>query len=155
HIKPNVQWHDGVPLSADDLAFTVPVGQDKDLPALGNAAYAAVESVDVIDPRTVVVRWRRPFIQADSMFTTSLALPLPKHLLEQAYTDDKPNFTQAPYWSTGFAGTGPYRVREWARSSHMMLAANDNYAIGRPRIDEIEVRFIQDPNALIANILAG
>jgi len=154
-IKPNVQWHDGGPLTADDLAFTVMVGQDRDLPALGNAAYAGVESVQAMDPRTVVVHWRRPFIQADTMFTTSLALPLPKHLLEVAYVEDKASFTQAPYWSIGFAGTGPYKVREWTRSSHMVLAANDAYALGRPRIDEIEVRFLQDPNALIANILAG
>src|SRR5439155_14502769 len=47
------------------------------------------------------------------------------------------------------------KVRDWTRSSRMVLAANDGYVQGRPHIDEIEVRFIQDPNALIANVLAG
>jgi peptide/nickel transport system substrate-binding protein len=154
-IKPNVLWHDGTPLTADDLVFTVMVGRDRDLPALSNAAYGAVDRVEATDPRTVVVHWQRPFIQADTMFTHSLALPVSKHLLEVNYLEDKANFIQAPYWSIGFAGTGPFKVREWTRSSHMVLAANDAYVLGRPRVDEIEVRFIQDPNALIANILAG
>jgi len=154
-IRPGVQWHDGAALTGDDLVFTVMVGRDRDLPALGNAAYDAVERVEAIDSRTVTVHWRRPFVQADTMFTTSLALPLPRHLLERSYVEDKANFIQAPYWSQEFAGTGPYKMREWTRSSHMVLVANAAYVLGRPRVDEIEVKFIQDPNALIANILAG
>lgn len=154
-IKPNVQWHDGVPLTTDDLAFTVKVGQDRDLPVFSNAGYSAVESVEPVDSRTVLVRWRRPFTQADNMFTTSFALPIPQHLLERAYADDKANFIQAPYWSTDFAGTGPFKVRDWTRGSRMVLVANDAFALGRPKLDEIEVRFIPAPNTLIANILAG
>jgi peptide/nickel transport system substrate-binding protein len=46
-------------------------------------------------------------------------------------------------------------MREWAIGSHVVLGANDQYFQGRPRIDEIEVRFIRDVNVLIANILAG
>src|SRR6266542_1058905 len=52
-IKPNVLWHDGAPLTTDDLAFTVKVGQDRDLPVFSNAGYGAVESVEPIDARTV------------------------------------------------------------------------------------------------------
>jgi peptide/nickel transport system substrate-binding protein len=154
-IKPGVQWHDGTPLTTDDLIFTVKVGQDRELPVFNNAGYAAVESVEPIDPSTVTVRWKRPFTQADTMFTTSFALPIPRHLLDRAYNEDKANFIQAPYWSTDFAGTGPFKVRDWTRGSYMVLAANDGYVQGRSRIDEIEVRFIQNPNTLIANILAG
>ena len=154
-IRPNVAWHDGAALTTDDLAFTVRVGQDREIPALSNAGYNAIETVDAIDPRTVTVRWRQPFIQADTLFSTSFALPLPRHLLERAYVDDKATFTQAPYWSTEFAGTGPFKVRDWTRGSRITLAANEAYALGRPKLDEIEVRIIQDPNTLVANILAG
>ncbi len=89
------------------------------------------------------------------MFTTSFALPIAEHLLQRAYAEDKANFIQSPYWSTEFAGLGAFKVRDWTRGSRMVLAANDAYVGGRPKLDEIEVRFIQDPNTLIANILAG
>jgi peptide/nickel transport system substrate-binding protein len=37
----------------------------------------------------------------------------------------------------------------------MVLVANESYVLGRPKIDEIEVRFIPDPNTIVANLLAG
>lgn len=61
---------------------------------------------------------------------------------------------QLAYWGPEFVGAGPYRLREWAKSSHAIFVANGDYVLGRPRIDEIEVKFIPDPNPLEANILA-
>ena len=52
-------------------------------------------------------------------------------------------------------GLGPYRLKEWVRGSHLVFAAFDAYALGRPKIDEIEVRFIPDPNTMMANMLSG
>src|SRR5207302_10010821 len=58
-------------------------------------------------------------------------------------------------WTHDFVGLGPYKVHEWVAGSHLVLVANDQYPLGRPRIDEVEVKFIPDPNTLAANILAG
>lgn len=41
------------------------------------------------------------------------------------------------------------------RGSYLVVEANDRYVLGRPKIDEVEVRFILDTSALAANILAG
>jgi peptide/nickel transport system substrate-binding protein len=154
-LKNNVKWHDGTPVTADDLVFTVNVGRDRDLPALGNAGYNSLESVQATDSRTVVATWSRPFIQADGLFTYDFALPLPRHLLEKPYLEDKGSFLNVPYWTSEFVGNGAYRVRDWSEGSHMIMVANDQYVLGRPKIDDIEVRFIRDPQTLIANILAG
>jgi peptide/nickel transport system substrate-binding protein len=153
-IKPGAQWHDGTPLSPGDLAFTIQVGSDKDLPALGYAAYELIDGVDALDDRTIRVRWNRPFIQADLLFTYSLALPLSRHLLSRPYADDNASFLEVPYWTDEFVGTGPYRLRQWTKGSHLVLAANDRYVLGKPKIDEVEVRFIPEPNTIIANVLA-
>jgi peptide/nickel transport system substrate-binding protein len=153
-IRQDARWHDGTPLTADDLLFTVKVEQDEQLAVLTSTAYKFVQSVTASDARTVVVVWKQPYIQADTMFS-SLATPLPKHILEKPYTDDWANFAQHPYWTREWVGLGPYKLKEWVLNSHLVVTANDQYPLGKPRIDEIEVRFILDPQALIANVLAG
>jgi peptide/nickel transport system substrate-binding protein len=92
------------------------------------------------------------------MFSYDLALPLPKHLLERSFTGqraDRASFAQASYWTEEFVGTGPFRVKEWVRGSHIALSANPDYVLGRPKIDDIEVRFIPSAPVLAANLLAG
>src|SRR5581483_9292876 len=157
-LRPNVRWHDGAPFSADDLTFTLDVVRDPDLAVLRDRTYEAIEGLDVPDARTVVVRWSRPYIEADQLFSSvfsDLAVPMPRHLLERAFRDDPASFLDLPYWNAEFVGTGPFKVREWERGSYITLDANDDYTLGRPKLDEIEVRFITDDNTLIANILSG
>jgi len=154
-IRPNASWHDGVPLTAADLAFTLTVVQDRSLSAFRNQTYDLIEGIDVEDPRTAVVRWKRPFIDADTMFSAGLAIPLPKHLLEQAYSQDPATLLDLPYWNREFVGAGPFKIREWVDGSHIMLDANAAYALGRPKIDSVEIMFIPDNNTIVANLLAG
>lgn len=160
-LKPDARWQDGTPVTAFDLLFTVQVGQDKDLPLFRHQAFNSIDAVETPDARTVVVKWREPYIWADDLFTPSsvgrpaFATPLPKHLLEASFLSDKTRFMELTYWTEAFVGAGPYRVREWARGSHMVLQAFDGYALGRPKIDEVEVRFIPDANTMIANVLAN
>ena len=68
---------------------------------------------------------------------------------------DKANFTGLPFWTEEFVGAGAFRMHAWVRDSHAVLRAFDSYIFGRPKIDEIEVKFIPDNNALLANMLAG
>jgi ABC-type transport system substrate-binding protein len=155
-LKPTAQWHDGTPLTVDDLLFAASVERDHDLPIPPYAEYDLITGMRALDARTVVVEWRRPYIEADGMFSSRAAgLPLPRHLLEQAYSEDKVSFLGLPYWTSGYVGAGPFRMREWVEDSHAVFVANGDYILGRPRLDEVEVRFIPDPNALMTSLLAG
>jgi peptide/nickel transport system substrate-binding protein len=154
-IRDAAQWHDGTPFTADDLLFTLQVAQDRELPIFNNAAYDLIESIQAPDRRTATITWKQAFIEADTMFTTIRALPIPKHLLERAYREDKVIFTDHPYWSIDFVGTGPFKLKEWERSSHLIVEANDRYVLGRPKLDLVEVRFITDDNTLAASLMAG
>ena len=155
-IKPAARWHDGTPITSADFAFTALVDQDKEVEIPPYPEYEMIESITTPDPATLTVAWKRPYIEADGMFSYRAAgLPVPKHLLERAYADEKSGFTALPYWTEEFVGAGAFRVREWVRDSHTVLRAFDGYIFGRPKVDEIEVRFIPDNNALTANILAG
>ncbi len=155
-LKPGAPWHDGKPIVAADFAFTAIVEQDKELEIPAYPEYEMVESISTPDPATIVVTWKRPYIEADGVFSYRAAgLPIPKHLMEKPYLEDKAGFTAHVFWTDEFVAAGAFRIREWVRDSHTILRASETYIFGRPRIDEIEVRFIPDNNALTANILAG
>jgi peptide/nickel transport system substrate-binding protein len=113
--------------------------------------YDRIEAIEAPDDRSVVVKWKAPYIKAD----TGFGFPMARHRLEQAYLEEKAAFTQHPYFSREFVGVGAFKLREWVAGSHLVVEANDQFLLGRPRIDQIEVRFIPDQNTLIANILAG
>lgn len=151
-IRPSARWHDGASFTASDVLFTWAVGLDTEVPMRRHIAAGLVEEVEAPDAQTVVVRWASPYIEADGLFGSAF---FPRHLLERPYTEDKAGFLHLPYWTEGFVGTGPFKVRQFERGSHLVLEAFDGYVLGRPRLDEIEVRFIPDPNTVTANLLAG
>ncbi len=157
-IRPGVVWHDGTPLTADDLRFTLDVIQDPELPEFRAPSVTMIEQVEVVAPSTIKTTWSRPFIRADRLFSTGsdgLGRPVPRHLTAQAFAENKEAFRQLPYWSSEYVGLGPYRLKEWVIGSHMLLEANDRYVPGKPKIDLLEIRFILDANALTANVLSG
>jgi peptide/nickel transport system substrate-binding protein len=159
-LRDGTRWHDGAALTADDLRFTVTLGQDHDLAMQGDQAFGLIDSVTTPDPRTMTVHWKGPYIEADTLFSHGLfsfglAVPLPKHLLERAYADAKGSFFDQAYWTDEFVGAGPFKLRQFVRGSHLVLDANDAYILGRPRVDEIEVRFITALSSLVATVLAG
>jgi peptide/nickel transport system substrate-binding protein len=159
-IRAGAQWHDGVPVTTDDLLFAVQLGQDTEIPWFRHQGYALIDSVTAIDSRTIVVSWKSPYTDADAMFArppggVPLAFPLPRHVLESAYLKDKQTFHQSAYWSTEFVGAGPFKLAEWVLGEYILLKANNNYVFGRPKVDEIELRFIRDSQALASTILSG
>ncbi|HZT06186.1 MAG TPA: ABC transporter substrate-binding protein [Chloroflexota bacterium] len=164
-LKSGVAWHDGAAVTSDDLRFTLDVYRDPEIGAVAISALKLIDSVEVADAQTMVLTWSRPYIDADGLFGSAAAssgaarvppiFVLPQHILDDSFQNDKAGFFSLPYWRESFVGAGPYKIIEWAEGNHVMLAANDNYILGRPHIDRIEVRFFTDRGALKAGLLAG
>lgn len=155
-IRASASWQDGARFTSEDLLFTAQVEQDPDVPIRSrNRAYRFIDSLETPDPETLTIKWKSPYIWADTLFGSRSPWPWSKHRLGKIYTEDKARLTQAIHWTAEFVGTGPYKVQEWAQGRHVLLSAYDGYVLGRPKIDEIEVKFIPDANAFGANILAG
>jgi peptide/nickel transport system substrate-binding protein len=151
-IRDGVRWHDGAPFTSQDLLFSAQVIQDKEVAVFSDVRYGQIDRFEALDDHTFVVYWKQPHLEAVDIFTVA---PLPRHLLEQAYTANKASFVEQHYWSEEFIGTGPFKLAELSRGSHLVLKANEGYRLGRPHLDEIMVRFIPDGNAMMANILTG
>ncbi len=153
-LRSDVVWHDGTPFTANDVAFSLQVNKDTDVPNSNQDTVRLVEGWDVTDQNTIVVTWREAYPFADRMEHRDL-YPLPKHLLEQSYTQgSKEAFLAQPYFNADFVGLGPFRVGRWESGSHIDFAAFDRFFLGRPRLDTIRVQFIPDPNTMVANLNA-
>src|SRR5581483_2680159 len=154
-IKKSATWHDGQPVTSGDLVFATSVAQDKGLAMRADEAFGYVESVAAPDAQTFVATWKSTYADADKLFTplpdSQRNVPLPEHLLGSAYAGDKAAFTDSPYFGASYVGTGPFKLHEWVLGSHVLLDANDQYVLGRPRLDQIEVKFILDTNTMVAN----
>lgn len=68
-LKPGALWVDGTPVTAADLLSTAMVSQDRELPLFRHGAFDSVESVEPPDERSPLIRWRKPYIGADEMFS--------------------------------------------------------------------------------------
>jgi peptide/nickel transport system substrate-binding protein len=149
-ILPGARWHDGTPFTSEDLTFTI--GVSREVPEFRSRSFSFLDGVDALDPLTLVTHWNAPYIEADTLFQA--VMPIPRHLLESAYAERRDTFTDLPYWSSEFVGTGPFKLKELVRGGHILLEAYPDYALGRPRIDIVEVRFLAGAT-LAANLLAN
>jgi len=152
-LRPNLTWHDGQPLTADDFVFALqayttpgsvfdPVPQDR------------IEEVLAPDPSTVVIHWKALYPDAGSL-RSGMFEPLPRHILEQPLTQQTiVDFNTLSYWTSDFVGAGPFRLERWIPGAEMDSAAFEGHALGRPKIDRIIVKFVPDENTMMTNLLA-
>ena len=152
-LRQNMRWHDGVPLIAQDFSFAYQVYVDPSLP-FRSELEKRMSTVDAPDDHTVQIRWAEPYAFANALGMMDLT-PLPRHRLEERYRTDKANFASAEEWTTTYVGSGPFRLERWDAGVRIVARAYEDWFLGPPRIDTIEVRFIGDPSTVLANLLAG
>jgi peptide/nickel transport system substrate-binding protein len=153
-LKPNLTWHDGTPLTADDFVFSrrvdiarVEWGIDRPV-----TEYREMEEILAPDPRTVVIRWKSPYTEA----AAPDMIAYPRHILEGPLNQaDGDAFGSHPYWSEGWVGAGPYRIDRWDRGAFIEGVAFDGFALGSPKIKRIRLTWNNDPNVTLTRILAG
>jgi peptide/nickel transport system substrate-binding protein len=154
-LKPNLTWHDGAPLTADDFAFAWRVYATPEMGVSSLRPGSFMEEVQAPDDRTVVIKWRGPYPEAGSLYEGGFP-PLPRHLLETSLRQDSVDaFTSNRYWDAEFIGAGPYRLERWEPGAFIEGVAFDGHALGRPKIDRVVVRFMPDENTVLSNLLAG
>lgn len=147
-LRPGLTWHDGVALTAPDVAFTVERIQAGDFtgpPALA-AAWAGVE-VFVDDPHTVLFHLVEP--SAEFLSRASVGL-VPRHLADAMGGGnlDAPPFEQRP------VGAGPFLVRS-IEADRVHLERFAGYAHGAPHIGQIELRLTRDAGEQVRLVADG
>ncbi|MQA91801.1 MAG: hypothetical protein GEU90_16525 [Gemmatimonas sp.] len=148
-LREDVNWHDGVPVTADDVAFTIDRQRDPVVASPRQADVAAVEEVTVVDSTTVEVQMRRTGAYAVNALLE--VIPVPKHLLQDAEPAD---IRLAPFGQNP-VGNGFYRFGRWERGQQLVLDVNSEVPEGRAALDRIILRVVPDINAALTELLAG
>ena len=158
-LKPNLTWHDGVPLSAADFVLSWRVYSTPELGAAAAPPFSLMEEVVATDDRTLVIRWRRAYpyaavLQATGTLTHFPAIP--RHVMGAPYeAAEWEAFAAQPYWTREYIGLGPYRLERWEPGASIEGVAFPGHVGGRPKIERIRLIFTPDSNTALANMLSG
>ncbi|WP_370329592.1 ABC transporter substrate-binding protein [Mycolicibacterium hippocampi] len=141
-LRDGVVFHDGTPLTADDVVFSYRRIIDEELP--NSDKFSAVTAVEAPDPSTVVIRTDRP---VPNMLTNlggfkGMAI-VSRGNVESGQIATRP------------IGTGPFSFRDQRSGDSIMLAANPDYWGGAPDITGVTFRFISEPSTALSALQAG
>jgi peptide/nickel transport system substrate-binding protein len=154
-LRPGLTWHDGAALTAEDFAFASRVYSTPDMGVSASVPIRYVERVEAVDPRTVVFRWKQPYAGAGGLHSLELP-PLPRHILERPFVEREPDsFVAHPFWVAEYVGAGPYRLVKSEPGASMDGEAFASHALGKAKIEHLRLQFSNDPNAVVAALLAG
>lgn len=145
HLRRDVRWQDGVPLTAADCAFTLRAIMNPRNNIASRSGYDEIVNLSTPDRYTVELSLRTPFSPITGAFLASAAnYPIiPEHLLKSYRDLNSVKFNGAP------VGSGPYRVIEWKRGDHVTFGANPSYFNGKPRIDRIIDTFVPSSSTML------
>ncbi len=139
-IKEDARFHDGTPVTADDVVFTIRGAQNPDVKSPRRADWEGVQ-VSAADLRTVTFTLNAPYAPFPELTTMGI---LPKHLWEKVSAEEFP-FTTL---NARPIGTGPYKVETVRENSsgipvEYRLRANTD-GVRVPYIDRFNVKFYSD-----------
>jgi peptide/nickel transport system substrate-binding protein len=150
-IRPDANWQDGAPVTADDVLYTVGLLQDK---AYTGPFADAFRGVTVAALGTAIVRFTLPDAYAPFAGSTTVPL-LPAHLLSGVAFGDlaRQPFNMQPI------GTGPFKMGEVDSRQVTLVRSDDFYrtkpARSRAYLDKVVLRFYRDESEALAALARG
>ncbi|MCB2093995.1 MAG: ABC transporter substrate-binding protein [Rhodobacteraceae bacterium] len=141
HLHDGVTFHDGTTMDAEDVKFSLDRARAEDSVNAQKALFAGIEAVEVIDPLTVRVTLAAP----NGNFPFNMAwgdavIVAPESIASEA---------------TDPVGTGPFKFADWVQGDHIDIIRNDAYWGTPVALSKATFRFIADPTAAFAAMMAG
>ncbi|CAN5730932.1 ABC transporter substrate-binding protein [soil metagenome] len=141
NLRSGVAFHDGTPFTAEDVAFSFERAMAEDSTNAQKQLFEGINAVNVIDDVTL-----------------EIGLDAPKGMLlfNLAWGDAiivSPASVEAN--RTSPVGTGPFRFSHWVQGDRVELVRFEDYWGEAPALDRVTFRFISDPTAAFAAMMAG
>src|SRR5881409_3390483 len=152
-LRKNVLFHDGTPVDAAAVKFSIDRLMDPATKSGMRPFYESVHSVEVLDPLTVQIRLKHPYafmLHMLAAYRTGLVLYSPAATQKYTLDDRKQGKPGA------VIGCGPFRLVEWNKGSQLVMDRFDKYFVpGLPYLDRVVIRVIKDPVTEMAAFKAG
>jgi peptide/nickel transport system substrate-binding protein len=136
HLNRAAKWHDGTPVTADDVVYTY-----SEVLKHGYHGLSWLQDIETIssrDEHTVVCKLKSPnaaFLAQLGAFVFSHIIP--KHLYEGTDWETNPH-------NLNPVGSGPFKFKEWVKGERIELVANEEYWGEGPYVESITYRIIPD-----------
>lgn len=174
-VREGVKWHDGQPLTPEDVLFTFKAAA---CPLTDAARYRSslTDLADIqADGRTIRFQMSKPNVYNLRNVVTNLMPIIPKHVFDEeglldgfSYKDiigpkgkTDPRIKRFADRFNGHpanrapVGTGPYKFEKWDSGREIVLKRNDDYWGKKPYLDKIVYRVINDYTAALTALRAG
>lgn len=133
HLKSGVVFHDGRPLTANDVKKTIEAILDPTLASPHRSLLSKIEAIHVLNDLSLEIKLAEPFA------------PLPDALRLGILPDGK---------DIGI-GTGPYKIEKFIPAEGITLTRNENYFGEKPRMARLHFKVIPDDNVRVLELLSG
>lgn len=140
-LRDGVTFHDGAAMTAEDVVFSLDRARAEGSVNAQGALFANIVSAEAVDDTTVTVTLDGP----DGAFLFDMAWG------DAVIVDPASAETN----TTNPIGTGAFTFSEWRQGDSITLARNDAYWGDAPALTEVTFRFISDPTAALASMMAG
>jgi len=145
-LRAGVKFHNGEPLDAEAVKFSLERLVDPKLKLRGATPFAPLSHVEVVDPLTVRIHTKAPWPILDTLMAGTGAAILPPK-----YYKDK----DMAYVAKNPVGSGPFKFARWVKDDRIELEANEQYWRGAPRIKKLVFRPIPDDAVRVAALQNG
>jgi peptide/nickel transport system substrate-binding protein len=166
HINPKAKWHDGQPVTAKDVAYTINIISNKETvtnraanisllvgtDADGKSVNGTVDGVKVVDDKTVQFITKKPVDPISVMEKIGAYIRIvPEHILKDTAPKDLGNHK---LWKEPTVGSGPFKFTKYATDQYIEYARNDDYYLGKPKLERLFLR-IMPPTSAVAALEKG
>jgi peptide/nickel transport system substrate-binding protein len=146
-LRDGVRWHDGTPVTARDVVFSVETSRD---PATEAKSYMAgfqdLVGIEALDDHTVRAEYSKPYADFLEAWTVPI---IPEHLAGREPALLGSEFARNP------VGCGPFRFVRHEPGQEIVLEANEDYWGGRPAVDGITLQVVPDERTAYQALLRG
>ncbi|RXZ83981.1 ABC transporter substrate-binding protein [Paenibacillaceae bacterium] len=140
-LKSGLTWHDGQPLTADDVVFTIEkILDESQHTSKRSSLLINNQPVQASKTNDTTIEFKLP--QPSPAFESALLSirPIPKHIFENEADLEKSPANNAP------VGSGPFKFKEYKTGEYFAVERFDNYFGGKPYLDTVIYRIVKDTN---------
>lgn len=148
YLRDGLLWHDGEPVTSDDVKFTFDAILNPEVNAAFLVNMGPLSECVVVDETTVQLVLSEPFAPLLVMLCYNIMI-LPRKHMEDQDLNSPTDFLANP------VGSGPYVFQEYVSGDHVTLTANPDYWDGAPQISTVVYKILPDSNTQVAQLRTG